>query len=105
MSDCHWTDRRFIDFMGYKMRTRNMSITQWSRWDGDSLSARWDEPVGIELYSHVGDTGVARAAFDSYENVNLAGNPAYAEQQAGMLLQLKALVAKYRTPWPVAAAP
>ena len=34
------------------------------------------QPVGIELYSHVGDTGVARAAFDSYENVNLAGNPA-----------------------------
>ena len=29
MSDCHWTDRAFIDFMGYKMRTENMSITQW----------------------------------------------------------------------------
>ena len=30
MSNCYWTDRMYIDFMGYKMRTHDASITVWS---------------------------------------------------------------------------
>jgi len=52
MSDCHWTDRAFIDYMGYKMRTPGFSITQWTRWDGAALAPIWTESVGTELYDH-----------------------------------------------------
>ena len=45
---------------------------------------------------------MAPAAFDDYENVNLAGNPAWAEREADLRTRLIALVAKWRTPWPVA---
>ena len=31
MSDCHWTDRAHIDYMGYKMRTEDWSVTAWQR--------------------------------------------------------------------------
>jgi len=32
MSDCHWTDRDYLDFMGYKMRTVNWSVDHlWQR--------------------------------------------------------------------------
>eukprot|EP00041_Stephanoeca_diplocostata_P039278 m.1606957 g.1606957 ORF g.1606957 m.1606957 type:complete len:672 (+) comp25361_c0_seq28:3645-5660(+) len=101
MADCHWTDREYIDYMGYRMRTGNMSITQWSPWNGTTLEAIWDKPVGIELYLHVGDDGMAPAAFDDFENINLAGQPEYAAVQASLLAQLKVEVAKWRTPWPV----
>ena len=48
------------------------------------------------------DDGIAPAAFDDYENVNLHGNPEFAEIEAQLLAQLKALVAMWRTPWPPA---
>lgn len=86
------------------MRTANMSITQWSKWDGVNLQPLWDEPVGIELYTHVGDDGMAPAAFDNFENVNLHGNPEYAEIEVALLARLKVEVAKWRTPWPPPAA-
>jgi len=82
-----------------------MSITQWSPWDGDNLEAKWDEPVGIELYTHVGDDGMAPAAFDDYENVNLHGLPAWHDVEVELLARLKAEVTKWRTPWPPAALP
>lgn len=44
---------------------------------------------------------MAPAAFDDYENVNLAGQPEYVEVQASLLAQLKTEVAKWRTPWPL----
>ena len=99
MSDCHWTDRAFIDFMGYKMRTHNASITVWSVWNGTALKPDWVNAVGVELYDHTGDTGTAPMAFDDYENVNLAGKPEWAGVEAGMRSRLEALVAKYMTPW------
>ena len=78
MSDCHWTEREHLDFMGYKMRTANFSVTQWFSWNGTSLRANYDDVVGVELYDHNADDGMAPAAFDDFENVNLAGNPKYA---------------------------
>jgi len=99
MSDCHWTDRQYIDYMGYKMRTKNASITVWSVWDGDKLEAKWDQTVGVELYDHAGDNGMAPMAFDDYENVNLAGKPEWATVEVNLRARLEALVAKYRTPW------
>ena len=50
MSDCHWTDREFLDFMGYKMRTANYSVTQWFKWDGGRLRPDFESVVGVELY-------------------------------------------------------
>ena len=80
-------------FMGYKMRTANFSITQWFKWNGTTLAADFNSVVGVELYDHDGDDGMAPAAFDDFENVNLAGNPAYAdvEQQlrARQILEIK----------------
>lgn len=56
-SDCHWTERTGIDYMGYRMRTANWSITQWVEWDGAKLYPKWDAPVGVELYDHSTDDG------------------------------------------------
>ena len=99
MSDCHWTDRSYIDFMGYKMRTPNASITIWYVWDGQKLSPKWQEVVGIELYDHAGDDGMAPAAFDDYENVNLAGNPEWSVVQKQLRARLEMLIKRYMTPW------
>ena len=46
MSDCHWTDRESIDFMGYKMRTEEWSVTAWSTWDGAALRPIWGSHCG-----------------------------------------------------------
>jgi iduronate 2-sulfatase len=95
MSDCHWTERGFIDFMGYKMRTDNMSFTLWLAWDGANLRPDWDRQAGVELYDHMGDVGMAPAAFDDYENVNLAGKPEYAQLQATLLARLRTEVERW----------
>ena len=98
MSDCHWTEREYLDFMGYKMRTRNMSITQWVRWNGTGLRPDWSQPVGTELYTHADDDGMAPAAFDDYENTNLAIQPQYAPLRDKLLAQLRELVEGYIPP-------
>lgn len=103
MSDCHWTERAYIDFMGYKMRTETMAITQWLVWDGAKLRPDWEKPVGLELYDHTGDTGMAPAAFDDFENVNLAGRPEYAQVQAQLLARLRKEVEKWMTPNPASS--
>jgi iduronate 2-sulfatase len=71
MSDCHWTDRAHIDYMGYKMRTEEWSVTAWQQWDGAALRPRWGSDCGqhfqegaqwsanarvgcFELYAHAG---------------------------------------------------
>ena len=43
MSDCHWVRPSDVDFMGYSMRTDTHRLVQWMRWDGASLSPRWDQ--------------------------------------------------------------
>jgi hypothetical protein len=120
MSDCHWTNRDSIDFMGYKMRTEEWSVTAWSTWDGAALRPIWgshcgeterpdgspdpepgDATVGCyELYQHAGDTGMAPAAFDDYENVNLAKDPAHKQKLEEMLAQLHTEVERWWTPNP-----
>ena len=120
MSDCHWTDRAHIDYMGYKMRTEEWSVTAWQTWDGINLRPLWGTDCGskalpngdapldpanaavgcFELYSHVGDDGMAPAAFDGYENVNLAQDPAHKEKLQAMLVQLHQEVERWITPNP-----
>ena len=55
MSDCHWVDRMYIDFMGYKMRTHNASITVWSVW----VRAR---AVHVDHHVHAGVVRRGRGA-------------------------------------------
>ena len=98
-------------------------MTIWARWNGTSLRPNWDEVVGTEvsranplanplaqlmfsflspkLYDHTDDDGMAPAAFDDFENVNLAGSSEHAAQQEMMEALLKATVEKYITPWPI----
>ena len=54
--------------------------------------------VGTELYTHTGDDGMAPAAFDDYENTNLATQPQYAPLRDRMLVQLRELVEGYIPP-------
>ena len=121
MSDCHWTDRDHIDYMGYKLRTQEWSVTAWQAWDGAKLRPIWgaecgetalpngqpdpDQPINskvgcFELYSHAGDDGMAPAAFDDYENVNLAQDPAHANKLQEMLAMLHHEVERWWTPNP-----
>ena len=64
-----------------------------------------NRPVGTELYSHAGDTGTVPSAFDDFENVNLANDPAYAQVKAALLAQLQALAEQWMTPLVPTAAP
>ena len=104
MSDCHWTQRGHIDFMGYKMRTANFSVTQWFSWNGTALRANYDDVVGVELYDHSTDDGMAPAAFDDFENVNLAGNPKYVDVEKSLRARQILEIQKWITPNPVAHA-
>ncbi len=61
--------------------------------------------MGTELYSHVGDTGTVPSAFDDFENVNLATDPAYAQVKTELLAQLRALAEQWMTPLVPTAAP
>lgn len=76
MSDCHGPKRAGLHgVQAGKPRTANWSVRAGS--DGTVNSCGW-----FELYDHVGDDGMAPAAFDDYENVNLAGDPARAAKLA-----------------------
>lgn len=99
MSDCHWTERAFIDFMGYKMRTPEWAVTEWLRWNGTALRPIWEESVGVELYSHAGNSGIGPASFDDFENVNLAGSPDHAKIEAKLRARLKVEVERWITPF------
>ena len=59
------------------------------RWDGVKLLPIWDDLIGRELYSHVGDDGTD---FDRFENVNEV-NSAPAEILLGLQKLLHAVVA------------
>jgi iduronate 2-sulfatase len=100
MSDCHWTQREHLDYMGYKMRTLNFSVTQWFAWNGSALRPDYDHVVGVELYDHAGDNGMAPAAFDDFENVNLAGNAAYASIEAELRARQIEEIKRWITPNP-----
>eukprot|EP00656_Telonema_subtile_P007510 TRINITY_DN13522_c0_g1_i2.p1 TRINITY_DN13522_c0_g1~~TRINITY_DN13522_c0_g1_i2.p1 ORF type:complete len:562 (+),score=89.18 TRINITY_DN13522_c0_g1_i2:201-1886(+) len=100
MSDCHWTDRNYLDFMGYKLRTANMSVTKWYRWNGELLRPHFDQVIATELYSHVGDTGMGNAAFDDFENINLANDPEYAPLLQTLVTRMETEIKKWFTPNP-----
>ena len=69
-------------------------------WDGAALRPDWSRPVGLELYDHSGDDGMAPAAFDDFENENLADRPEWAAVQVALLEQLRKEVQKWQTPNP-----
>ncbi|EDQ87110.1 uncharacterized protein MONBRDRAFT_27633 [Monosiga brevicollis MX1] len=100
MSDCHWTYREGFDFMGYRMRTEEWALTQWVRWNGTSLRPNWNQTVGLELYDHRNNTGMAPSAFDDFENENLAYEPALQPVLMQLLEQLHQEFAKWWTPNP-----
>ena len=103
MSDCHWTYRSAIDYMGYSMRTSRWRYTEWVRWDGQNLRPRWDANVGIELYDHAGDDGT-EATMDTFEFENLAqagtNNATLAKLIAELSARLHTEVEKWISPTP-----
>ena len=74
-------------YMGYSVRTAQWRFTAWLAWNGTSLGGDWQNINSTELYDHSHDMGVGIAAFDDYENENLAStHPDVASQ---LLLRLK----------------
>lgn len=76
MCDCHWAPGKYIDFMGYSMRTDSpfpLRYTEWVRWN--VTSPHWDQVYARELYNHTGDNGISFET-DAFENQNLAIDPA-----------------------------
>lgn len=98
MSDCHWTRRADLDYMGYSIRTDQYRFTQWFVWDGEALMPKWDQVVGTELYDHSEDTSTA-PDMDQFENVNLADDPSRSATVAQLAAQLKAEVLKWAVPY------
>ena len=82
------TPRAALQFMGYSVRTATWRFTAWLDWDGAALKADWASVNSTELYDHAGDPGVGIAAFDDFENVNVAD--AYPQVAAELFGQLKA---------------
>ena len=80
--------------MGYSVRSLRWRYTAWLKWDGQRLTAMWDEVVGEELYDHQGDDGMDTDKYDN-ENVALA-NPAVCQ------LHKAALIAGWRAARPAA---
>jgi len=69
------------------MRTLQWRYTLWLRWDGASLTPRWDdENVGEELYDHGTDAGDDT---DGFENVNLATSSEHSALKSQLREQLK----------------
>ena len=68
-SSCVHTDRTKFTAMGYSVRTNDWRYTAWLHWDGKHLVGDFSQPpIGVELYSHVGDDGTD---FDAFENENV----------------------------------
>lgn len=93
-NDCMMLERSRFPFMGLSLRTDTWRYTEWRRWNGSALApSNSTAPVAIELYNHAGDNGTS---FDGpWEVYNLAGEPAYATQQA----QLAALLQEVYPSW------
>jgi len=93
-NDCDFTERSEFPFFGISVRVPDWRYTEWRHWNGTvQAPTRAKAPVAIELYDHRGDNGTS---FDGpYEVKNLAGDPAYASQQA----QLAALLQQAYPTW------
>ena len=71
-----------IQVMGFSIRTEDWRMTEWRHWNtkpgttehSPTCKADWSAfgLAATELYSHKGDTGLGKAAFDDFENRNEA---------------------------------
>ena len=77
-----------IEFMGYSVRTADWRYTEWVEWNGNELRPNWAKLNATELYTHTPVAGHDVNDFDHWENVNLAGNSAY----AGVMEELSAFM-------------
>ena len=71
-------DPSLFTFMGYSIRVDDWRLTDWYRWDGESLRANFSAIFATELYDWR-DANVSDVDYDSFENENVADNPDYAE--------------------------
>jgi arylsulfatase A-like enzyme len=87
---CNNAKKDSFNHMGYTMRTGPPSeyrYTAWFRWNGATLTSDFDGAYVAELYGHKGDDSTD---MDSWENVNLAKDPAHAATANAMHAQLLA---------------
>ena len=88
-NDCLMTERSQIPFMGLSVRVDEYRYSEWRVWNGSALKPDWTRPpVGVELYSHVGDVGNS-SSFDDFEVRNLHGDPAYAAIETALSALLR----------------
>ncbi|KAK3249339.1 hypothetical protein CYMTET_41227 [Cymbomonas tetramitiformis] len=74
---CSFTNREEFKAIGYSVRTEDWRYTVWLPWNATTLRGNFDsEPLGLELYSHIGDDGVD---FNLFENVNKANDSDYSD--------------------------
>lgn len=73
-------------------RSDRYRYTLWVGWDGERLSARWDDVWGEELYDHLNDDG---SDFDEWENVNLAAGSRSPEIEEVILTLKQNLIAHF----------
>lgn len=89
--ECLWVPKANITRMGYTVRVADARYTEWRAWQAGCV-ADWS-PAGLvaaELYDHYGDDGVGAAAYDDFENVNLAHEPARRAQVQALAARLRA---------------
>ena len=89
--ECLWVPKANITRMGYTVRVADARYTEWRAWQAGCV-ADWS-PAGLvasELYDHYGDDGDGAAAYDDFENVNLAHEPARRAQVQALAARLRA---------------
>ena len=86
-----------IAVMGYALRVDEWRYNAWFNFsyaqdeNGKVAGPEWDAVLARELYTHEGDDG-GREAYETFETVNLAGDPAHAATVEKLHAQLIAAV-------------
>ena len=91
------THTQLIPFMGYTLRTPEYRFTEWTKWNGTTLTPDHTAKglVGVELYRH-DDSPTSPAwgleySFDHWENENLAAaNPEVVKELTALLHSVQA---------------
>merc|ERR1712224_796114 len=89
---CFNVKKKDFTYMGYSVRTAEWRYTEYAQWDGANLKPMWNASVpsfGSELYDHRNDDGTGEAAFDDFENENLAFQAEYQEVVVQLSKQLR----------------